>query len=154
MDFIFLWAEKRILSSSQRALRLLRRYFFRSVWWKHEFYLIVNYELFISVIHAESIENWYRKPLYYTFNILKNPMNPFGLLNMEYYYDERQAPVARGVHLVTFSKSFQWNSIHLLFRTFRQEISVTVVKVSRVVLEVNSVEAAKDSYMSVFTPPQ
>ena len=84
----------------------------------------------------ETYESYTFQPL---MSFWKNPMNPFGLLNMEYYCDERQAPVARGVHLVIFSKSFQWNSIHLLFRTFRQEISVTVVKVSRVVLEVNSV---------------
>lgn len=57
------------------------------------------------------------------------------ILNVEnfsaIYYDERQAPVARGVHLVIFSTSFQWNSIHLLFRISDGFTAV--------VLEVNSV---------------
>ena len=41
-------------------------------------------------------------------------------------YDERQAPIVRGVHLVIFSTSFQWKSINLLFHIFRQEITVSV----------------------------
>ena len=62
------------------------------------------------------------------------------------------------MHLVIFSTTYQLqlNSIHLLILIFRQEITVTVVIVSRqLVLEVNKLfEAAKDAYMLVYGPAQ
>ena len=42
-------------------------------------------------------------------------------------YDERQAPIVRGMHLVIFSRSYHWKSVNLLFHVFRQEITVSVV---------------------------
>ena len=57
-----------------------------------------------------------------------------------FFYNERQAPIVHGVHLVIFSISFQRKSINVLFHIFRQEITVSVsFCFTAVVLEVNSV---------------
>ena len=42
-------------------------------------------------------------------------------------YDERQAPIVRGMRLVIFSRSYHWKIVNLLFHVFRQEITVSVV---------------------------
>ena len=101
--------------------------------------LSVVYMVFLNYLfrwwNEESIQNWERKPLYYTLNIVKNPVNSFWLhifprkissVSVEYFsaicYDEKQAHIVCGVHLVIFSTSFQWKSINLLFHIFRQEI--------------------------------
>ena len=82
--------------------------------------------------NKESIWNWDRNPLYYTLNIVKNPVEFFSTpqpwsIFSAICYDERQAPIVRGMHLVIFSRSYHWKSVNLLFHVFRQEITVSVV---------------------------
>ena len=65
------------------------------------------------------------------------------IINVEYAicYDERQAPIVHGVHLVIFSTSFQLKSINLLFHIIIQtgDYCISSYYFVAVVLEVNSV---------------
>ena len=93
------------------------------------------FEIFISVMKQGVNSELREKATLLSFKHCKEPsrllLTPhfprkISSISMEYFsaicYDEKQAHIVCGVHLVIFSTSFQWKSINLLVHIFRQEI--------------------------------